>query len=145
MTSTAASSAEPSGPWDLVLSHVSLSRRRGGERIVLWLNGSGAPGWSVAYTDRPVLDGSGEAVDLPGEIFLDIYVSGTVPAGDGYRGGRRVTAADPGRVSGLHVAGTFEGYTQVLAGIDGDRVPFRVRALRDPSRLVVDVGVGSSP
>ena len=39
----------------------------------------------------------------------------------------------------MYVAGTFEGYTQVLAGIEGDRVPFRVFALSDPSRLVVDV------
>jgi hypothetical protein len=39
----------------------------------------------------------------------------------------------------VYVAGTFEGYTQVLAGIEGDRVPFRVFALSDPARLVVDV------
>ena len=39
----------------------------------------------------------------------------------------------------MYVGGTFEGYTQVLAGIDGDPVPFRVFTLTDPSRLVVDV------
>ena len=44
----------------------------------------------------------------------------------------------------VYVGGTFEGYTQVLAGIDGAAVPFRVFALADPSRLVVDVGDDSA-
>ncbi|VXB60825.1 hypothetical protein NOCARDAX2BIS_250047 [Nocardioides sp. AX2bis] len=39
----------------------------------------------------------------------------------------------------MYVAGTFEGFTQVLAGIDGDRAPFRVFTLTSPPRLVVDV------
>ncbi|GHJ60235.1 hypothetical protein NOK12_27530 [Nocardioides sp. OK12] len=139
------SSAEHSGPWDLVLTDVRLSRRRGGERIVLELDGTGVPGWSVAYTDVAVLDGSGETLDLRGDVVLDIYASGTVaPGAEGYRGGRRVVPAGAGRVTDLHVVGTFEGHTQVLAGIAGGRVPFRVRALGDPTRLVVDLGVDTT-
>ncbi len=39
----------------------------------------------------------------------------------------------------MYVGGTFEGYTQVLAGIDGTPSPVRAFALPDPPRLVVDV------
>ncbi|WP_442938839.1 AMIN-like domain-containing (lipo)protein [Nocardioides sp. AX2bis] len=63
----------------------------------------------------------------------------TAPAPDYYDGPRRLSPLDGDVVDGVYVAGTFEGFTQVLAGIDGDRAPFRVFTLTSPPRLVVDV------
>jgi predicted small lipoprotein YifL len=139
---TARQSTENSGEWDLVLSEVRVGEHEGFDRIVLEFTGTGTPGWTVNYVDEAVLDGSGEVVQLGGDAFLDIYASGTTypeSEQDYYAGPRQFQSESGGGVDEVYVAGTFEGYTQVLAGIDGDRVPFRVFALSDPSRLVVDV------
>lgn len=139
---TADQTAENSGKWDLVLMDVRVAEHESFDRIVLEFAGSGIPGWAVNYVDEAVLDGSGEAVTLGGDSILDIYASGTTYPGseaDYYSGPRQFEPENGGDVHDVHVGGTFEGSTQVLAGIDGDPVPFRVFALTDPSRLVVDV------
>ncbi len=131
---------EHSGEWDLVFTDVRVAEHEGFDRIVLEFTGTGSPGWQVNYVDEAVLDGSGEAVTLDGDAVLDIYASGTTwPAAGYYSGPRQFEPENGGDVNDVHVGGTFEGYTQVLAGIDGDPLPFRVFALTDPSRLVVDV------
>ena len=137
---TAVQTAENSGEWDLVLMDVRVAEHESFDRIVLEFTGTGIPGWAANYVDEAVLDGSGEAVTLAGDAILDIYASGTTwPAADHYSGPRQFEPENGGDVKGVYVGGTFEGYTQVLAGINGDPVPFRVFALTDPSRLVVDV------
>jgi hypothetical protein len=141
---TAAQTAKNAGEWDLVLTDVRVAEHAGFDRIVLEFQGTGTPGWSVAYVDEAVLDGSGRAVALGGDAILDIYASGTTwPAADYHSGPEQFEPENGGHVEDVCVGGTFEGYTQVLAGIDGGRVPFRVFALTDPARLVVDV-VGDS-
>jgi hypothetical protein len=143
---TAPQTTENSGEWDLVLADVSVGEHDGYDRIVLEFTGTGTPGWTVNYVDEAVLDGSGEVVELDGDAILDIYASGTTypeSEQDPYDGPRQFQPASGGDVVDVYVAGTFEGYTQVLAGIQGDRVPFRVFALSDPSRLVVDVADNS--
>jgi hypothetical protein len=138
--STARQFAENSGEWDLVFSGLRVAEHEGFDRIVLEFTGTGTPGWTVNYVDKAVLDGSGDVVELGGDAFLDIYASGTTwPADDYYSGPQQLEPENGGDVADVYVGGTFEGYTQVLAGIEGDRVPFRVFALADPSRLVVDV------
>lgn len=134
--------AKNHGDWDLVLTDVRVAEHEGYDRTVLEFRGTGRPGWAVNYVDKAVLDGSGEIVKLGGDAFLDIYASGTtypVSASDGYSGPRQFEPEHGGNVADVYVGGTFEGYTQVLIGIDGEPVPFRVFALADPPRLVVDV------
>lgn len=137
---TAVQTAENSGAWDLVLVDVRVAEHESFDRIVLEFNGTGVPGWAVSYVDEAVLDGSGETVALGGDAILDIYASGTTwPADNYYSGPRQLTPENGGDVDDVYVVGTFEGYAQVLAGIDGAPAPFRVFALTDPSRLVVEV------
>lgn len=137
---TAPQTAASSSDWDLVLTDVRVAQHESFDRIVLEFSGTGPPGWSVNYVNEAVLDGTGDSVTLDGDSVLDIYASHTTwPASDYYGGPRHVAPLDGGDVTDVYVGGTFEGYTQVLAGIDGARVPFRVFALTDPSRLVVDV------
>ena len=137
---TGRQSGEGSGAAGLVLIDVRVAEAEGFDRIVLEFSGTGTPGWVVNYVDEAVLDGSGEVVALGGSATLDIYASGTTwPAPDYYSGPSQFTPENGGDVSDAYVGGTFEGYTQVLAGIDGDPVPFRVFALTAPSRLVIDV------
>lgn len=122
----------------LVFTGVRVAAHEGFDRIVLEFSGTGSPGWGVNYVDRAVMDGSGEVVALDGDSTLDIYASHTTaPAPGYYSGPRRITG--PGVVAEVYVVGTFEGDTQVLAGIDGPRAPYRVFTLSDPARLVLDV------
>jgi hypothetical protein len=124
----------------LVLADVRVAEAEDFDRIVLEFGGTGTPGWVVNYVDDAVVEGNGAVVDLDGNAILDIYASGTTwPAPGYYRGPSRFTPVNGGDVTDVYVAGTFEGYTQVLAGIEGDPVPFRVFALTAPSRLVIDV------
>ncbi len=133
-------SRRASGGWDLVLVDVRVAEAEGFDRIVLEFSGTATPGWVVNYVDDAELEGSGERVALGGSATLDIYASGTTwPAPNYYSGPSQFTPENGGDVSDVYVGGTFEGYTQVLAGIDGDPVPFRVFALTAPSRLVIDV------
>ncbi|HEX6150763.1 AMIN-like domain-containing (lipo)protein [Nocardioides sp.] len=123
-----------------MLVDVEVAEAEGFDRIVLEFSGRGTPGWVVNYVDEAVLDGSGEVVSLGGAAVLDIYASGTTwPAPNYYRGPSQFTPVNGGDVTDVYVGGTFEGYTQVLAGIDDEPVPFRVYALTAPSRLVIDV------
>jgi hypothetical protein len=142
-TDTATQFAESSGEWDLVLTDVRVGEHEGFDRIVLEFTGTGVPGWSVGWVDRARLDGSGEAVDLDGEATLDVYASGTTWPADGYYDGPQRLEPDSGAVDDVYVGGTFEGYTQVLAGIDSPPSPVRVFALPNPPRLVVDVSDGT--
>ncbi len=137
---TAPQTAENSGEWDLVFTDVRVAEHESFDRLVLAFTGTGIPGWAVNYVDKAALDGSGETVTLGGDAILDIYASGTTWPGSGYYGGPRHFEPPSGRIlDDVYVGGTFEGYTQVLVGIDGAPVPFRVFTLSDPPRLVVDV------
>ncbi len=138
--STEQQMSEGSGGSDLVLVDVRFREAAGFDRVVLEFTGRGTPGWAVNYVDEAVLERSSEVVALGGDAVLDIYASGTTwPAPDYYTGPRRVTAPSGGAVDEVYVAGTSEGTTQVLAGINDGAAPFRVFALAAPARLVVDV------
>ncbi|MCW2854287.1 MAG: hypothetical protein JWM84_3951 [Nocardioides sp.] len=139
-TSTRIQTRRSPGGTPIVFTGLRTAAHDGFDRIVLEFSGTSTPGWAVTYVDDPALDGSGAPVRLGGDAFLDVYASNsTAPAPGYYSGPRRLDPQGDGAISGVFVGGTFEGTTQVLVGIDGDRVPFRVFALTAPSRLVVDV------
>lgn len=145
-TDTASQSAEPQGEWDLVLTGVRVGDHDGYDRIVMEFAGTGAPGWSLGYVEDPVQEGSGDPIDLAGDAFLDIHASGTTYPMEGdptYEGPRQFVPEAGGLVVDVRVGGTFEGYTQLTAGLAGEARPFRTFALADPPRLVVDVVDGS--
>jgi hypothetical protein len=139
---TATQTAEHAGDWDLVLTDVRIGRHEGYDRVVLEFEGTGTPGWSAGYVDAARLDGSGEAVSLDGDAILDVYASGTTwpdPDEDYYDGPQQLEPEAASALAAVHVGGTFEGYTQVIVGIDGGPAPFRAFALSEPARLVVDI------
>ncbi len=123
-----------------MLDQVRVGKHPGFDRIVVEFTGAGVPGWAVHYVDRPRLDGSGEYVSVAGGAFLDIYASHTTwSPSDLYNGPTRLSARDGTGVDEVYVVGTFEGDTQVIAGVRGGARPFRVFTLSERARLVVDV------
>lgn len=130
--------AEPTGDWDLQLEDVRTGEHDGFDRVVLEFSGTAGPGWGVAWSEKAVTEGTGEVVPLEGDRVLTISASGTaMPEPGSYDVPQRLGPS--GDVAEVQVNGWFEGYTQVFAGVRGEERPFRVFALADPPRLVVDV------
>ncbi|QHT55041.1 hypothetical protein GXP71_02355 [Cellulomonas sp. H30R-01] len=136
---TATAEAEPSGARVTVVD-VRVGSHDGYDRVVYEVAGGGVPGYRVGYVDQAVQDGSGEAVDVAGEAVLDVWLTGT---GYPHDTGHDEFAQDVGPREGTVVQVTrpltFEGMTQSVVGVAGERRPFRVFVLQDPVRVVVDV------
>lgn len=60
-------------------------------------------------------------------------------AADFYGGPRHFAPEQSGVFEDANLVGVFEGYDQLFLGVQEDKAPFRVFALAEPSRLVVDV------
>jgi hypothetical protein len=139
---TAEDVGEPAGEADLMLADVRAAEHEGFDRVVLEFIGTGTPGWTAAFTDQAVEDGSGDPIDLEGDTDLQIFVTNTRYPNEGeagYYDGPRQFEPEGAEVEEVHVAGTFEGQTQVVLGVDTAGAPFRVFALTDPVRVVIDV------
>ncbi|WP_164702634.1 hypothetical protein [Modestobacter sp. KNN46-3] len=138
---TSADTAEPVDPEGLTVTEVRAAQHEGYERVVFELAGSGTPGWRVEYVDAPSSQGSGDAVDVPGSAYLQVTLQGTSYP---YETGAEEVARGPVSVSGTDTVqgvvydATFEGTSVAWIGTSAE-VPFRVSALSDPTRLVVEV------
>lgn len=111
------------------------------DRVVVDLEGEGGnPGWFAEYTGTPFEDGSGFPIEIEGNAFLHVTVSGfryPEPDEDFAQG---LTRVDGSGVTEAYVGAPFEGQIQVVLGVDSAR-PYRVFVLPDPLRLVVDIEI----
>lgn len=128
----------------LGLTGVRTARQPGYDRVVFDLGGTGTPGWRVEYTTSPTYEGSGEPVTLTGTVFLQVilrgvglpYDTGLAPFGDSTT---RLPGTGTRGVAEIAPGGVFEGEQQAFIGLTGAKRPFRVFALANPARVVVDV------
>ncbi|QPK78382.1 hypothetical protein G7Y31_07315 [Corynebacterium lizhenjunii] len=129
---------------ELIPVSVRTGAHEGYERVVIEFSGSGKPGWYTQYTTTPTAQGSGFAIDYPGEIALVIGVEGTPWPSTPEAAGRFLDPAffpganaDTGVVAGVEYTNTFEAQSQFIIGLNR-RVPYAVTYLEEPSRLVID-------
>ena len=134
---------DPSADAALNVTDIRIGHHDGFDRVVLELGGTGTPGWRVEYVDQPTDDGSGNLATVAGDAYLQVMISGSgYPMDTGveeYTEPNPVVGSDDGEVEEVLLRGVFEGYTQAFVGVDDERRPFRVFALEDPTRVVVDV------
>lgn len=138
---TSADTGTASADAHLTVSDVAVGAHDGYDRVVLTLGGTGSPGWRAEYVDSPVDDPSDQVVPVTGNAFLRVVIDGS-----GYPQDTGVTewSGSPLRPVGLtqvrevNVRGVFEGQTLAFVGLD-HVAAFRVFALVDPTRLVIDV------
>lgn len=132
---------EGSGMGDpVVLTDVDLGRHATYDRVVLEVADGGHAGWRAAYVDEAIEQGSGQTIDIQGEAILRVSLTNTnYPTASG------VDVLEPdtrfagvGGLTEVYVGTTFEGSTQLFVGLPAE-TPFRVFALEDPDRIVVDV------
>ena len=123
------------------ITGVRVGHHDGYDRVVLDLSGDDAVlGWFAFYEDEAVADGSGEPIDVEGSAVLQLSVRGidwTNDSDERYDGAT-VSGDEREAVTEVVFGTLFEGQQQVFLGVD-ERTPYRVFALDDPARIVVDV------
>jgi hypothetical protein len=122
------------------LLRVRTGRHRDYDRVVFDIRGS-RPGWAVRYVPRLTQDGSGLPVAIRGPAVLQVALVGAAAHDEQgrptLRTPRTLTPELP-TLRQVRLAGDFEGVTTFGLGLR-DRVGFRVFALSNPTRVVVDV------
>ncbi|MFD2089975.1 AMIN-like domain-containing (lipo)protein [Blastococcus deserti] len=133
--------AEASADAAVTVSDIRIGTHDGFDRVVLEVGGTGTPGWDVRYVDAASSQGSGEPVAVTGAAVLQVTLTG---AGYPYATGVEEYAGPPLTGTGtsavtevVHDA-TFEGTSVTFVGTAA-RNPFRVYALENPTRVVVEV------
>lgn len=124
---------------------VRVGHHTGFDRVVWQFPGGGRPTYRVHYVDEPTADGSGDAVDVAGDAFLEVMITTVGIPSDSTPRPRKASAASiAGTVvaEALPVYGGFEGYGQAFVGVRDRERPFKVSVLRNPTRLVVDIYSG---
>ena len=124
-----------------VVTGVRIGAQDGFGRIVFDISGTATPGWDVAYTTTPTREGTGEAVSVPGSAFLRVTLTGVTNPYEApavTEASRGTTATTAGPVAGVYYDSVVEGQALAYVGVDAEQ-PFRVYALSNPTRIVVDV------
>ena len=140
--STQAAEATPGDGSYLGIKDVRIGSHDDFDRIVFEFTGEGVPGYWVRYEDMPTQQGSGRPITVAGAHKLAIDVRGTgYPFDfdmDDYPSGP-VRPDDTDAIAEVVGAGTFEGSSQYVVGIDGERRPFKVFQVNNPTRLIIDI------
>ncbi|ACQ79849.1 conserved hypothetical protein [Beutenbergia cavernae DSM 12333] len=138
---TSPDTSDPSVEAALYPTAVRAGAHDGYDRVVVELTGTGTPGWLAEYVDSASSQGAGDPIDLDGDAILSVAISGsTYPdpdAGDYYDGPARLDVGTE-QIEELVYDGIFEGVSLVFLGVD-EEAPFRVFALENPTRVVIDV------
>jgi hypothetical protein len=121
---------------------IRTGRHDGFDRVVLEVGGTGTPGWDVRYVDQASSQGSGEPVEVAGQAVLQVTITGAqIPDTTGvgeFDGPNPLPGSGTRTVTEVVYDHTFEGTAVAFVGTTA-RTPFRVYALSDPTRVVVEV------
>lgn len=130
---------------DLLGQFLPIEARVGGhgnyDRVVVeYDEDEGELSWSASYEDEPIQDGSGLPVDMAGQTFLTVVVSGVRYPDEGEATeGINVTGLNQATVvEDVHVDYPFEGMHMIFVGVDEEH-PYRVQVFNDPERIVIDI------
>jgi hypothetical protein len=126
---------------DLGLRDVRLGAQAGFDRATFELtDGEGRAGWRIRYVDEARAQGSGDLIEVEGDAVIQLILEGMALPPD-----LDEPTWDAGRI-GLDGAaivevvddGVFEGQHQLFIGTT-DVLPFTIRRLAGPQRVIVDV------
>lgn len=126
----------------LAIADIRIGVRENADRVVFELDGTGTPGYEVAYIPEPTQQGSGHSVDVDGDTFLQVQINGqTLPIGNDLTETPvgTVSSGQATVVEGVAFSGQFEGVAQSFIGVEGQERPFTAFLINNPTRLVVDI------
>jgi hypothetical protein len=133
---------EASADAQVTVSDIRTGRQDGYDRVVLEVGGTGAPGWDVRYVDQAHSQGMGGLIEVAGDADLQVTVTGAGYPFD--TGVEEWAGPDPLPGTGTRTVtevawdATYEGTSVAVVGTTGE-APFRVYALEDPTRIVIEV------
>jgi hypothetical protein len=136
-----ADTAEASAEAAVTVSDIRIGGHDGFDRVVFEVGGTGTPGWDVRYVDAASSQGSGDPVDVAGDAVLQVTLTGAgYPYETGVEeyAGPALTGAGTSVVAEVVFDATYEGASVAFVG-SGAKNPFRVYALENPTRVVVEV------
>lgn len=124
----------------VVLREVRAAGQQGFDRVAFEFQGNDVPGYRVEYVDRAIQCGSGEPVEVAGEALLEVRMT---PARAHTEAGEptvreRERRLDLPVLKEIESTCDFEADVTWVLGL-GSRKSFRVQALDDPARLVIDL------
>jgi len=125
----------------LVEVRVGVHPEEGGwERIVFEFDGTQLPPAVVGYVSDPAQCGSGQPIDIEGEMVLGVLLRDTQAHDDNGQVTVNVLEFDgPGNTIIEGVQGCdFEGHVDWFLGLKGEQ-NFKIVTLQNPTRLVVDI------
>ncbi|MEZ0447308.1 AMIN-like domain-containing (lipo)protein [Cellulomonas sp. ICMP 17802] len=127
----------------LTVTDVTTGEHDGYDRVVFRFDGTGTPGWMVRYVDVATDDPADTVLDIAGDGTLQVTLLGIgLPADTGipeWSGTNPILTPDYPVLREVAVRGQFEGQELAFVGVDTAGHPFRVFALTDPVRVVLDV------
>ncbi len=128
----------------LAISMTSMAVTRQGDHdsAVLTFTGTAVPGWTAQYVTTPLQNGTGQVLALPGTSVLEVLILETPspfssPAG--YTGPPVVFDQATPQINTVQFSAQGAGITQVFVTINGNQPAFDVTALKNPTRIVIDV------
>lgn len=125
----------------LVEVRVGVHPEQGGwERIVFEFDGTQLPAALVGYVTDPAQCGSGQPIELDGEMVLGVLLRDTQAHNEAGQVTVNVLEFDgPGNTILEGVQGCdFEGHVDWFLGLKGEQ-NFKIMTLQNPTRLVVDI------
>lgn len=139
-TSSAAEAAPSDGSY-LGIDDVRIGSHDGYDRVVFEFTGEGTPGYFIRYEDIPTQQGSGKEITVNGASKLVVTLRGMGYPFDfqmeDYPSGP-VRPTSTSVIKEVVGAGTYEGQSQYVIGLDGKKPGFKVFQLSEPNRLVID-------
>jgi hypothetical protein len=136
-----ADTEEASADAAVTVNDIRLGGHDGFDRVVFQVGGTGTPGWDVRYVDEATSQGSGHELDIAGDAVLQVSLTG---AGYPYEthvdeyAAPPLTAPATSAVTEVVFDATFEGTSLAFVGTVAKN-PFRVYALENPTRVVLEV------
>ncbi len=129
----------PEEDTEVTVSEVRTGSHESFDRIVIELDGKGAPGWYVSTDKAPTADGSGLPIRYEGDTALVIDVRGVQMPSNATGDPAPVHNVAEGVVRSADVQGVFEGMQRIVIGLADDNPTYNVTLLDSPTRIVVDV------
>jgi hypothetical protein len=141
LADTEADTAQASPDAAVTVRDIRIGGHDDFDRVVLEVGGTGTPGWDVRYVDDATSQGSGDPVDVAGHAVLQVTLTGAgYPYATGVEeySGPALTGAGTSTVAEVVYDATFEGTAVAFVGTRAKN-PFRVYALKNPTRVVLEV------
>ncbi|MRH88266.1 hypothetical protein GFY24_12560 [Nocardia sp. SYP-A9097] len=126
------------------LTNISLAASDKADRVTFQFTGTAVPGWAVHYVKQAISNTSTQAVfPVTGQSIIEVLIreaanpfESGVPA---YAGPQLLSDPEAGTIGEVRYASSLRGVTQAFIGLETPQRAFRVTALTDPTRIVVEV------